>query len=396
MQPWIALLCLALALTACERNTSEPDAGTPPALRPSPSHPSPSHAPLSPAPVEAAGGAFGLTRVDYALLPGWPEDDPSGAIAAFRRSCAVLFRRPASAAVGPEGRYGRTIDWRPACAALGEPEAYDAPAARRYFEIWFQPYMVASRGRSEGLFTGYYEVEVKGALQPGGDYRWPLYRPPSGAITVSGTPDRAAIEAGALKGKGLELAWLDDPVDVFDLHIQGSARMSLPDGSYRRIGYAGTNGLPYVGIGRLMLDRGHIGPDRATAQGVKAWLKDNPEEARALMQENPRYVFFRWIEGDGPVGAQGVPLTAGRSLAVDPAFIGYGMPLFLETTHADGAPLRRLTIAQDTGAAIKGPVRGDLFWGTGAAALDLAGGMKQKGRYYLFLPRTLTVALAAN
>ncbi len=381
MRLWIALLFLPLVLAACER--SETHEARKPERRPLVA------AELAPPPVTPGPGPFSLTALDYAKLPGWYQDNPAEAIVAFRRSCERLLQRPGSAAVDKQGRFGRVADWVPACSALGEPEAYDAIAARRYFETWFQPFLLASNGRSEGLFTGYYEAEVSGALARGGDYQWPLYSPPEGG----GTPDRAAIDAGALAGRGLEIAWLDDPVDAFDLHIQGSARMTMPDGSHRRVGYAGTNGMPFVGIGRLMLDRGHIGPGEASAQGVKAWLKRNPTEARALMQENPRYVFFRWIEGEGPIGAQGVPLTAGRSIAVDPAFLGYGMPLFLETTYATGQPLRRLMVAQDTGGAIKGPVRGDLFWGTGASALAVAGGMKQEGRYYVLLPKNMAFAM---
>ncbi len=383
MKPWILLLLLPLALAACERKAGQE--ARQPERKPQ------VYSELQAPPVQPGGGPFSLTRLEFEQLPGWYEDDPAEAIVAFRRSCERLLQRPYSAQIDKNGRYGRVVDWAPACSALGEPGAYGADSARRYFETWFQPFMVAQEGRSEGLFTGYYEAEVSGALSPGGAYKWPLYRPPGGK-----TKDRASIDAGALAGKGLEIAWLDDPVDAFDLHIQGSARMRMPDGSYRRVGYAGTNGLPFVGIGRLMLNRGHIGPDQASAQGVKAWLKENPGEAKGLMQENPRYVFFRWIDGDGPIGAQGVPLTAGRSLAVDPAFLGYGMPLFLESSYATGVPLRRLMIAQDTGGAIKGAVRGDLFWGTGAPALAIAGGMKQKGRYYLFLPKSLNARVAAR
>ncbi|MEO1192810.1 MAG: MltA domain-containing protein [Pseudomonadota bacterium] len=341
-------------------------------------------------PVVPRPGPASLTFVSFSQLPGWEEDNPSGAIAAFARSCATLLRRPASASIGPGGRFGRAADWRPACAALGEPESYDAASARAYFETWFQPYLLADQGRSEGLFTGYYETEVEGALSPNSEYRWPIYRrPPDSLIGL----DRTQIEEGGLDGRGLELAWLNDPVDAFNLHIQGSGVMTLPDGSQQRVGYAATNGKTFVGVGRLMLQRGLIGPDQASAQGVRAWLTDNPEEAKVLMRENPRYVFFRWVEtdGPGPIGAQGLPLTPGRSLAVDPAYVGYGMPLYLETTYATGHPLRRLMVAQDTGGAIKGTVRGDLFWGSGAPALELAGGMKQRGRYYLFLPRSLQV-----
>ncbi len=378
---------LALALAACEAKESK-EARKQGAV-------STGYAvlPLPPPPVVPGDGPLALTRLDFAQLPGWSDDDPAGAVKAFHLSCARMAKRASAATLGPEGRYGRVIDWWPACAALGEPDAYDQLAARTFFETWFQPYLVSAEGKSEGLFTGYYETEVEGAFQRGGDYQWPLYRKPSD-LGDGPYHDRGAIEDGALAGRGLELVWLNDPVDAFDLHIQGSGVVSFPDGSKRRIGFAASNARPFVGIGRLMLDRGHIGPSEASAQGVRAWLEANPEAGRELMRENPRYIFFRWIEGEtgGPIGAQGVPLTPGRSLAVDPSYLAYGVPLFLESSYSTGQPLRRLMIAQDTGGAIKGPVRGDLYWGTGAAALEIAGGMKQKGRYYLFLPRTLTVA----
>ncbi len=386
-----ATLLLTLALAGCEGK------GTNEARQQEAASKGYAVLPLPPPPVVPGEGPLALTHLDFAQLPGWSEDDPAGAVKAFHLSCARMAKRSRGATLGPEGRYGRVIDWWPACAALGEPEAYDSLAARTFFETWFQPYLVSAEGKSEGFFTGYYETEVRGALQPDSDHRWPLYSRPAD-LGKDAYHERADIEDGALVGRGLELVWLDDPVDAFDLHIQGSGVVTLPDGSRRRIGFAAHNARSFVGIGRLMLKRGLIGPSEASAQGVRAWLKANPEAAKELMRENPRYIFFRWIEGDpgGPIGAQGVPLTPGRSMAVDPSYLAYGLPLFLESSYSTGEPLRRLMIAQDTGGAIKGPVRGDLFWGTGAAALEIAGGMKQKGRYYLFLPRTLTVAAKAD
>ncbi|MDX1402466.1 MAG: MltA domain-containing protein, partial [Kiloniellales bacterium] len=167
-------------------------------------------------------------------------------------------------------------------------------------------------------------------------------------------------------------------------------RVKLPDGSYVRVGFAGSNGRPFTAIGRYLLDEGLVSGEEASAQGIRAWLKANPEKAREVMNLNARYIFFREIDGDGPIGAFSVPLTAGRSLAVDPAFLPLGVPLFLDTTWpVRNDPLRRLVVAQDTGSAIKGPVRGDLFWGFGEEALEVAGRMKQRGRYYLLLPRAV-------
>jgi membrane-bound lytic murein transglycosylase A len=325
------------------------------------------------------------------------------------------------------GAVGGTVaDWRAPCTAAKQLPAGDDSAARRFFETWFAPFAVAAGTESastdaEGLFTGYYEMEIQGARQPNARFGVPLYRRPDDMVTVSlrdfraDLPSevlvgrvvdgqlrpyltRAEIDGGALAGRDLELLWLADPVDAFFLHIQGSGRVRLPDGGATRVGYAASNGLPFVGIGGLLLDRGLISPDEASMQAIRDWLRAHPAEARPLMQENRRYIFFREIEGEGPIGAMGVPLTPMRSLAVDPDFLPLGAPLWLDTTWPSGEPpggpeagepLRRLMVAQDTGSAITGPVRGDFFWGTGEAALARAGGMKQTGRYYLLLPRTV-------
>ena len=201
---------------------------------------------------------------------------------------------------------------------------------------------------------------------------------------------RAEIEDGALSGQGLELLWVDDPVAAFFLEIQGSGRVSLPDGSVARIGYDGKNGKPYVAVGRLLVERGELPREKVTMASIRGWMADNPKKAAALRRENPSYVFFREISGDGPLGAQLVPLTAGRSLAVDRAFIPLGMPIWIDVRQrfAPNDTIRRLVIAQDTGGAIKGPVRGDLFWGHGKEAASGAGAMNARGRYYLLLPKS--------
>ncbi|MHA1569976.1 MAG: murein transglycosylase A, partial [Alphaproteobacteria bacterium] len=209
-------------------------------------------------------------------------------------------------------------------------------------------------------------------------------------------PARARIVSGALDGALPVLLWLDDPADAFVLHIQGSGRVRLAGGGTVRVGYDGNNGHPFVSIGRKMLDRGLIEPEDASMQAIRRWLRANPAKARALLDEYPRYIFFREIEGEGPIGAQGVALTPGRSLAVDPQFVPLGAPLWLDTSQPGSSdqPLRRLVVAQDTGGAILGAVRGDLFWGTGEAALEEAGRMKQPGQYYQLLPRAVADRVA--
>lgn len=322
---------------------------------------------------------------EYAELSGWTADDLAPALAAFRRSCGVLARKPAGDPLGRGGFAGGAGQWAEACAA-----APISPAgARAYFEHWFQPYRVVMDGDSEGVFTGYFEPEYAGSLTPSARYRVPLYAPLKGAKTG---PSRAEIEAGALAGQGLEWLWLADPIDAFFLHVQGSGRVRLDDGRVLRVGYAGNNGRDYVAIGRVLIDRGAIPRDEVSMQSIRAWLAAHPAEAPGIMNANPRYIYFRAVEGEGPIGAQGVALEPGRSLAVDPEYLPYGAPLWLESRDPDGRPLRRLVIAQDTGGAIKGAVRGDLFWGAGPEAAAMAGRMNARGGYVILLPRTVSPA----
>jgi len=356
-----------------------------------------------PAPPKAV-----FTPIAFAELPGWGSDNGLGdALAALRRSCQVLTKRSDELRQGssalPNG--AKAGDWKAVCRAL--PANDDVPAARAFFETRFQPHRVADGEQEKGLFTGYYEAELKGSrtkLRPG---QVPLLGPPTDLVEVdlgqfreewrdiriSGRIEggrlrpystRAEIEAGKLGDKAPVLAWADDAVDAHILHIQGSGRLVLDDGSAIRLGYAASNGHRFVGLGKILAERGKAS---GSMQDIRAWLKTNRAEAPALMAENPRYIFLRIIEGEGPIGAQGVALTPGRSLAVDPRFIPYGAPLWLDTVEPGGKALRRLMIAQDTGAAITGVVRGDVFWGTGEAALAQAGRMKSPGGYFILLPK---------
>ncbi len=355
-----------------------------------------------------------FTQVEFAALPGWSQDELGLALPALVRSCARLAGRPGEQRLGAAGWVGGTVaDWRAPCAAINKTAATDLSVARGLVETWFVPFQMRTPKGETGLVTGYYEAELKGALFPGGEFKAPIYARPDDLVTVDlgafkpklkgqnivgqvaggrlgPYPARRDIDAGLLAGRGVELLWAEDPVDVFFLHIQGSGKVRFPDGSERRIGYAMSNGRVFTGIGRLLLDAGKIARNQASMQGIRDWLRANPREGREFMERNARYIFFRWIDGDGPIGAQGVALTAGRSIAVDPRFVPYGMPVFLDTTWPGGTrPLRRLMVAQDTGAAIKGPLRADFFWGTGGPALKYAGGMKQQGRFYILVPKTV-------
>jgi membrane-bound lytic murein transglycosylase A len=290
--------------------------------------------------------------------------------------------------------FGRVRDWRPLCEVAEALPPGDDAAAREFLEQGFTPFAIADYGNAEGLFTGYYEIELNGSRQRRGRHQAPLYRKPLDLGPEP--PTRAEIEDGALTGRRLELLWVDDPTDAFFLQIQGSGRIRLRGGGTIRVGYDGQNGRPYVPVGRLLIERGVIPRDKLTMAAIRSWMKQNPEAAAALRREDPSYVFFREVTGDGPIGAEGTVLSAERSLAVDRAFVALGIPVWLEADERFAAAdsVRNLMVAQDTGGAIKGPVRGDVFWGTGEAAGTRAGAMNASGRYYLLLPRAVARRLA--
>jgi len=340
-------------------------------------------------------------------LPGWSQDPVVEAAPALRASCRKLLAQPDERAVGRGEPRGTVGDWRPGCSAV--LAAADEPALRRALAAYFEPMAVSVGGDPQGFFTGYYEIEFEASPRPSARYRYPLYRRPPDLVVQGGQvfkasaggmqpyPSRGEIDDGLLSGRGLEFLWAADPVDLFFLHVQGSGVAHLPDGSRQRVGVAATNGRTFYPVGRALIDAGITPPGGVTAQSVRQWMRDHPAEAATFMRRNDRYVFFQPVSGAGPVGAQGVALTPMRSLAVDPDHIPLGAPMWLDTTWpGSDVPLRRLVVAQDVGGAIKGGVRGDFFWGTGESALDFAGGMKQRGRYWVFLPRPLAESLAAR
>ena len=352
-----------------------------------------------------------LTPVSYADLAGWQADNQGEALAALVKSCASRLKFADNDPVGPEGIGGKVADWREPCVAAAATDVRDPAAARAYFETWFRPYRVADNTETQGLFTGYYEPELEGARSRGGEFQTPLLkRPPDLVMAELGDfkPDlrgeriagrvvsgrlrpyekRAEIVAGALDNMNLALLWVSDSVGAFFLQVQGSGRVVLSDGSVVRVGYDGQNGWPYVAIGRVMVDRGLLAKDDATMQGIRAWLAAHPAETPEILDANPSYVFFRELKGDGPVGSEGVVLTPGRSLAVDRAFLPLGAPFWLDA-DAEGERLRLLLVAQDTGGAIRGPVRGDVFWGHGPEAERRAGTMRARGGYFLLLPKSV-------
>jgi membrane-bound lytic murein transglycosylase A len=339
-------------------------------------------APSGQTPTTGGAAALRLQPVSFAALPGWDADDQQAAFGAFRQSCAhILTLAPSE----PLPSAGRAADWQVVCRqALSLPATGDQ-SARGFFEVAFQAYALSDAGGSEGFFTGYYLPEVAGARAQAPGYGVPLYRKPTDPKAYS----RAEINAGALAGQGLELVWLASPIDAFFASVQGSAVVALPDGQKMRIGVAATNGRAYVAIGRILIDRGEIPAAQMSLQSLRAWLLAHPAEAQALMEQNPRYVFFRELPGADPIGSMGVPLTAGRSLAVDAGFLPLGAPIYVVTEDGRGQSLRRLMVAEDTGGAITGPLRADVYWGGGPEAESLAGPMKSPGQLFLLLPRSV-------
>jgi membrane-bound lytic murein transglycosylase A len=339
----------------------------------------------------------------WSQLPGWQADQAHEAWSAFLQSCSAKRLPPVLLN---------------ACAAASSMAVANAEQARTFFEARFTPYRIVSvespRASSDtGLITGYYEPLLRGSRKPSTVFSTALYAPPDDMLTIElgdvfpelqgrrvrgrlqgkkVVPyyDRAALQNHAsLKGK--ELVWVDSVVDAFFLEVQGSGRVQLDDGSTIRLSYADQNGQPYRSIGRYLVDQGELTLEGASAPAIRQWLQQNPARLREVLNANPGVVFFREerIEdpATGPRGSLGVPLTAGRSVAVDPAFIPLGAPVFLSTTMPlTSAPLQRLVMAQDTGGAIRGPVRADLFWGFGASAGEAAGMMKQQGQMWLLWP----------
>ncbi len=331
----------------------------------------------------APGAGNASDVLDFSDLKGWEADDHAAALRVFVASC--------DAARVSESVPGLTeSDWREVCR-----EARTAADPRAFFESAFAP--VAIGDDAPGLITGYYEPELTGARRRHGAFRHPLHRAPEDAALRGLT--RAEIRAGALDGAGLEIAWLDDPVAAFFLHVQGSGRIRLDDGTVLRLGYGGRNGHPYRSIGRALIDSGEMSGEDMTAQGIRAWLRDGGEARLSWLDLNPSYIFFREIDDldpqDGPIGALGVPLAAMRSVAVDPARIPLGAPVWLETRTPDG-PFAALTVAQDVGAAINGAQRADLFFGSGDAAGVAAGAMRAPGRLTALLPRAAALRLAGE
>lgn len=348
-----------------------------------------------------------LVAATFNDLPGWQEEQFESFAKAFSKSCAVFQKK---SSFKGEGMWGSLSNWKTVCEKFS---ALSGSSYKEFFEQNFTPYAITNNGDPEGLFTGYYEASLKGSRTRQGPYQYALRARPDDLIMVDLGAFREELKgqriAGRVKNGNLKpyetraeiengelpddqdkiLVWVDDPVDAFFVQIQGSGIVQMDDGSVMRIGYAGQNGHVYYAIGRELIERGELTKDNVSMQSIRDWLHANPQEAEDVMNTNKSYVFFKELDGEGPVGGQGIALTPTRSLAIDHSLIPYGMPLWLTAEYPlEGyADIRRLMVTQDTGGAIRGPVRGDFFWGYGDFAQDHAGVMKSKGRYWVLLPK---------
>jgi len=348
-----------------------------------------------------------LRPVAFQELPGWADDTLADAWPAFSTGCAALLAQAATARI-----------WHEPCTIATAVDPHDAQAVRAFFERHFTAYeALAPDGQEAGLVTGYYEPLLNGSRVRSELNRYPLYAPPDDLLTIDlselypelkdkrlrGRVDgrrvvpywpRVDIEAGRAPLEGKALVFVDDPIEAFFLQIQGSGRVQLVEGGVMRLGYADQNGQPFRSVAGVLINRGELSPDGASMQAIKQWARQHSDALPELLDENPSYVFFRELTPDstaaidGPIGALGVPLEAGRAIAIDPRSIPLGAPVYLATTWPlSTRPLQRLVLAQDTGGAIRGPLRVDFFWGFGEEAAREAGRMKQAARLWLLWPK---------
>ena len=361
---------------------------------------------------------FQLAPIEFKQIPGWKADSHSDIIPVFLKSCKSFLARPGEAQVGRRPEMGTVKDWAEICNAVPMIKAGSDVEARYFIESRFQAYAFGNKRSSRGLFTGYYEPLLRGSFQPDSRYKVPLLSKPKDLFyadlskfkkeltgeKITGRLranqlipyfSREEIEKGALKGNQLEILWVDSEIDAFFLHIQGSGRILLPDGTSVRVGFAGKNGHLYTSVGRELVGMGVMKLSEVNMPVIRLWMEQNPLAARALMNKNKSYIFFRVLDTAGPIGSSGSVLTPGRSIAVDPRYTPYGSLVWLSTDfpgEKPRRPLRRLLVAQDTGSAIKGVVRGDVFWGEGPDAERRAGLMKSKGTLFILLPKNAALA----
>ena len=401
-------LFLALLVSACAHSPTVPAVDAEEASETSQACPACPACPVCTGPssqAETAPAAPPLQASSWQAVSGWLEDDPALSWPALSTSCTILSRQ---------------ANWKSVCeraSALGPKPS--TTTARQFFESHFIPWQLTNPdGSTQGLVTGYYEPLLRGSRTRNGRSTWPIHGVPKDMLTIELGDVYPELKSLRLRGRLVGnkvvpywnrqqfgeraeqaqapvLLWADDPIELFFLQVQGSGRVQLPDGKTVRVGYADQNGHPYQSIGRWLVAKGELPLEQASMDGIKRWAEANPQRLHELLNSNPSYVFFRELPASsgGPIGALGVPLSAGRSIAVDPRHVPLGAPVFLSTTHPLSAtPLQRLVLAQDTGGAIKGVVRADFFWGFGAEAGREAGKMRQQGSMWVLLPNGVNPA----
>lgn len=368
-------------------------------------------------PVKDDTAALVMKPASFSDLEGWKADDLKGFMKAYRTSCARIMKKNPADKFSSDAAWGTYGPWQDACRAGSGVNESDAAAVRSFMENNFKVVAASAGGDPQGLFTGYYESTLNGSRTRHGIYQHPLLARPTDLVMVELGDFREELKGQRIAGRVLDgklkpyenraaivdgklppsqfkpLVWLDDPHDAFFVQVQGSGIVHLDDGSIMRVGYAAQNGHPYYAIGRELVKRGIYKKEDVSMESIRSWLLNNPAQAEELMNTNPSYVFFTEMKDDGtgagPQGGEGVKLTAGRSLAIDRGKLPYGFPVYLIADYADeaGKPIRKLMMAQDTGGAIRGAVRGDYFWGSGQMAEQKAGPMKAQGRYYFLMPK---------
>lgn len=381
------------------------------------------------------GAAFSIWRhsssftpmfraVAFKQLPGWEVAELKHSMSTFQTSCRAFIKQDPDKMVGTEHIELQAKDWQPACHAALKINPSAALKVKAFFQKWFSPVEFYDGKPVKGLFTGYYMPFLKGSLTQSAEYSIPIYEVPDDLISIDlglflphlktknivgrllGNKvlpyyTREQINNGAIKEKARVLAWIHSPIDRLFLEIQGSGVLELEDGSKMYVGYGAQNGAPYTAIAGVLIKKGVMTKDNASMQGIKRYLEAHPKEQDKVINQNKSFVFFRKLHLNGALGSQGVALTPGYSLAIDRQWIPMGAPLWLSTTRPDSQmpdtnkPMQRLMIAQDTGGAIKGRVRGDVFWGGGDKATLIAGHMKNEGHYWLLLPTHILSRLDA-
>ncbi len=355
-----------------------------------------------------------LKKSSFSDLKGWESDDFYLFDKALKSVCGAVVKNPRQSLSSDYIEYSSTA-YKTHCQKM--MNISDKNELKRYIENNFEPYAVFADGRASGKFTSYYEANLRASYQKGGQYQYPIYGKPKDLVEINLRDFDASLPNQRLIGRVKNgklvkyytrteidngqldapvILWGDDPVDIYIMQIQGAAVATLPNGEEVRVGYAENNGHKFKGIGSILLEKKLIKPNEASMPKIREWLKKNGDKAKANMLLNDRFIFHQIVKADGPLGAMGLPLFAGRALAVDRSYIPLGSIMWLETTAPNGVPLNKMVMAEDVGAAIKGAVRGDYFWGHGEQALEQAGRMNAQGRYYILIPKGTEVKTYAR